>query len=178
MVYSFRGIEPKIHPTAFLTPSADVVGDVEIGANCSLWFNVTVRGDVHSIKIDDDTNVQDGSVLHVTYQQSALTIGKGVTIGHAVTLHGCTVKDYVLVGMRAVILDDAIIGEESLVGAGALVTQGMVVPPRSLVLGSPAKVVRQLKPEEIEFLHKSPENYKQYVAWYREGKFREAAHRE
>ncbi len=104
---------------------------------------------------------------------SPLSIGRNVTVGHSVTLHGCTVGDFALIGMRAVVLDDAEIGTESLVGAGALVTQGMIVPPRSLVLGSPAKVVRQLKEEEIAFLHQSPENYKQTVRWYREGAFPE-----
>lgn len=173
MIYKFRGISPKIHPSAFLTPSSDVIGDVEIGENASIWFNVTIRGDVNTIRIGEDTNVQDGSVLHVTHKTAPLEIGKGVTIGHAVTLHGCTVKDYCLIGMRAVVLDGAVIGEESFVGAGALVTQGTIVPPRSMVLGSPAKVVRPVKPEELAFLHQSPENYKQYVAWYRDGGFDE-----
>lgn len=171
MVYSFRGITPKLHPTVFKTPSADIVGDVEIGKDCSLWFNVVVRGDVHSIRIHDGTNVQDGSILHVTHKKASLTIGKNVTIGHGVILHGCTLGDFVLVGMRATIMDHAEIGEECLVGAGALVTQGTKIPPRSLVIGAPAKVARALTDEEIAFLHKSAENYKQYVKWYREGGF-------
>lgn len=171
MVYSFRGITPKLHPSVFKTPSAEIIGDVEIGADCSLWFNVVVRGDVNSIRIGEGTNVQDGSILHVTFKKAALTIGNNVTVGHSVTLHGCTVKDFVLVGMRAVIMDHAEIGEESIVGAGALVTEGTKIPPRSLVIGSPAKVARPLKDEEIAFLHKSAENYKQYVKWYRESGF-------
>ncbi|MBI2605805.1 MAG: gamma carbonic anhydrase family protein [Deltaproteobacteria bacterium] len=173
MIYEFRGIRPKIHPTVFLTPSADVIGDVEIGAEASLWFNVTVRGDVHWIRIGEGSNIQDGSVLHVTHNQSPLSIGCNVTVGHSVTLHGCTAGDFALIGMRAVVLDDAEIGAESIVGACALVTQGMKIPPRSLVLGAPAKVVRPLKDAEIAFLHQSPENYKQTVRWYREGGFPE-----
>lgn len=173
MVYSFRGKTPQIHPTVFKTPSSEIVGDVEIGANSSLWFNVVVRGDVHWIKIGHDTNVQDGSILHVTHQKSPLTIGNGVTVGHSVTLHGCTIKDYVLIGMRAVVMDDAEVGDECIIGAGALVTQGTKIPPRSLVLGSPAKVIRALNDEEIAFLHKSAENYKKYVGWYRESGFPE-----
>ena len=173
MVHSFRGIAPKIHPTAFLTPSSQVIGDVTIEADASIWFNVVVRGDVHWIKIGEGTNIQDGSILHVTHKKAPLTIGRNVTVGHMVTLHGCTIGDFALIGMRSVVMDDAVVGAESIVGAGALVTQGTHVPERSLVLGSPAKVVRPLTPEELAFLRKSAENYKQYVRWYREGGFDE-----
>lgn len=168
MVHPFRGTHPKLHPSVFLAPGCHVIGDVTIGENASIWFNVVVRGDVHWIKIGTGTNVQDGSVLHVTHQKAPLTIGSNVTIGHNATLHGCTVGDTCLLGMRCVIMDGAEVGSESIVGAGALVTEGTKIPPRSLVLGSPAKVVRALKDEEIAFLHKSAENYKQYVRWYRE----------
>lgn len=171
MVYPFRGITPKLHPTVFKTPSADIIGDVEIGADSSIWFNVVIRGDVNTIRIGHSTNVQDGSILHVTFKRAALQIGNHVTIGHSVTLHGCTINDFVLVGMRAVVMDHAEIGQECIIGAGALVTEGTKIPPRSLVLGSPAKVVRPLKDEEIAFLSKSAENYKQYVKWYRESGF-------
>lgn len=171
MVYSFRGITPKLHATVFKTPSTDIIGDVEIGPHSSLWFGVVVRGDVHSIRIGEGTNVQDGSILHVSHQKAPLTIGSNVSIGHAVMLHGCTIKDFVLIGMRATIMDHAEIGEESLVGAGALVTERAKIPPRSLVLGAPAKVVRALTDEEVAFLHQSAENYKKYVKWYREGGF-------
>jgi carbonic anhydrase/acetyltransferase-like protein (isoleucine patch superfamily) len=173
MVYSFRGITPKIHSSVFLTPSAEVIGDVEIGADSSLWFNVVVRGDVNTIRIGAGTNVQDGSILHVTYKKAALNIGNNVSIGHSVTLHGCTIKDFVLVGMRAVVMDHAEVGEECIIGAGSLVTQDTKIPPRSMVMGSPAKVVRALTDEEIKFLHQSAENYKKYVKWYRESGFKE-----
>ncbi|MEW6058378.1 MAG: gamma carbonic anhydrase family protein [Bdellovibrionota bacterium] len=171
MLYSFRGKTPTLHPSVFKTPSSEIIGDVEIGADSSLWFNVVVRGDVHSIKIGQSTNIQDGSILHVTHKKAALTIGNNVTVGHSVTLHGCTIGDFVLVGMRAVVMDGVEVGEESIIGAGALVTQGMKIPPRSLVTGAPAKVTRPLKQEEIKFLHQSAENYKQYVKWYRESGF-------
>lgn len=173
MIYEHKGVLPKIAKTAFITPSADVIGDVTIGEDCSLWFNVVVRGDVHWIKIGDGTNIQDGSILHVTHKKAPLDVRKNVTVGHSVTLHGCTIEDTVLVGMRAVIMDGAVIGSESIVGAGALVTQNTIVPPRSMVLGSPAKVVRTLKPEEIAFLHQSAENYKNYVKGFRESNFPE-----
>lgn len=171
MIYSFKGQIPKLHPTVFKTPSADIIGDVQAGAHCSFWFNVVVRGDVNWIKIGEGTNIQDGSILHVTHEKAPLLIGNNVTVGHSVTLHGCTIHDYVLVGMRAVIMDHAEIGEYSFIGAGALVTQGVKIPPRSLVLGSPAKVVRPLTEEELKFLPQSAENYKQYVEWYRQGGF-------
>ena len=173
MIYSFRGKSPEIDPTAFLTPSAEVIGHVQIARDVSVWFNVVIRGDVNSIRIGAATNIQDGCILHVTYQKAALRIGEGVTVGHSVTLHGCTIGDYVLIGMRAVIMDHAEVGSECIIGAGALVTQEMKIPPRSLVLGSPAKVVRALNDAEIAFLHQSAENYKKYVSWYREGNFPE-----
>lgn len=149
-----------------MAPGSHVIGDVEIGADCSLWFNTVVRGDVNSIRIGSSTNIQDNSVLHVTYKKAALTIGNGVTVGHSVTLHGCRIGDYVLVGMRACVMDHAEVGDECIIGAGALITQGTKIPARSLVVGAPAKVLRTLTDEEIAFLHQSAENYKLYVSWY------------
>jgi carbonic anhydrase/acetyltransferase-like protein (isoleucine patch superfamily) len=167
MVHAFRGKSPRIHPTVFQVPSAVVIGDVEIGRDASLWFNVVVRGDVNWIKIGEGTNIQDGSILHVT-KKTPLTVGNNVTVGHGVTLHGCTIRDNVLVGMRATVMDDVEIGEESLIAAGALVTPGTKVPARSLVIGSPAKVKRPLNADELALIRKGAENYKQYVTWYRE----------
>ncbi|OFZ84516.1 MAG: gamma carbonic anhydrase family protein [Bdellovibrionales bacterium RIFOXYD1_FULL_44_7] len=150
---------PKLHETAFIAPSADVIGEVEIGEQSSVWFQVVIRGDVNWVKIGARTNIQDGSVLHVTRVTNPLIIGDDVTVGHNVTLHGCKIGNKILVGMSATVLDDAEIGDECIIGAGALVTKGAKVPPRSLVLGSPAKVVRELKPEEIDFLSVSANNY-------------------
>lgn len=159
MILSYRGHWPKIHETAFVAPSADIIGDVEIGGNSSIWFQCVIRGDVHRIRIGANTNIQDHSMLHVTRLKSPLEIGNDVTIGHRVTLHGCTIGNRVLVGMGAIILDDAEIGDDCLIGAGALVTKRMKVPPKSLVLGAPAKVVRSLTPEEIQSLAISASNY-------------------
>jgi carbonic anhydrase/acetyltransferase-like protein (isoleucine patch superfamily) len=159
MILPHHGKWPSIHETAFVAPSADVIGEVTIGEQSSVWFQVVIRGDVHWIKIGDRTNIQDHSMLHVTRKRSPLTIGDDVTIGHRVTLHGCTLGSRILVGMGAIILDDAKIVDDCIVGAGALVTKGTVVPNGSLVIGSPAKVSRALTAEEIAFLKQSAQNY-------------------
>lgn len=159
MIMPHHGKWPAIHETTFIAPSADVIGEVEIGAESSVWFQCVIRGDVHSIKIGTRTNIQDHSMLHVTRKKSPLRIGDEVTVGHRVTLHGCTIANRCLIGMGAIIMDDAEIGEECIVGAGALVTQGKKFPPRSLIKGSPAVVARELTAEELAFLKKSAENY-------------------
>ena len=159
MILPFRGIWPKIHETAFVVPSADIIGDVEIGDQSSVWFQVVIRGDVNFIRIGNRTNIQDHSMLHVTRVKSPLRIGDEVTIGHRVTLHGCTLGNRILVGMGSIILDDAEIGDECLIGAGTLITQKIKIPPRSLVMGSPGKVIRPLKKQELAFLSKSAANY-------------------
>lgn len=159
MILPHHGIWPKIHETAFVAPSADVIGDVEIGAESSVWFQVVIRGDVNDIKIGARTNIQDQSCLHVTRRKAPLRIGDDVTVGHRVMLHGCTLGNRILVGMGAIVMDHAVIGDDCIVGAGALVTQGTEVPSGSLVMGSPAKVARPLKPEELAFLKQSAQNY-------------------
>lgn len=164
---SYKGISPTIDSSVFMVESSVVIGDSVIGADSSLWFNVVVRGDVNYIRIGERTNVQDNSVLHVTNNTHPLIIGSDVTIGHSVTLHGCTVGDRCLIGMGAIILDGAVIGEDSLVGAGALVTENTVIPPGSLVLGMPAKVARKLEAAEVARILKSSENYMGYVKNYR-----------
>lgn len=148
--------------------SAIVIGDVWVGAQSSLWCNAVVRGDVHYIRIGERTNVQDNCVLHVTKDTYPLVIGDDITIGHSVTLHGCTVKDRCLIGMGAIILDNAEIGEDSLVAAGALVTEGMKVPPGSLLMGVPARVVRETTAEEKARILRSAGNYIGYSDNYRE----------
>ena len=159
MILPYRGLWPKIHETAFVAPSADIIGDVEIAEHSSVWFQVVIRGDVHRIRIGKRTNIQDHSMLHVNRKNSPLHIGDEVTVGHRVTLHGCTIGNRVLVGMGAIVLDNAEVGDECIIGAGALITQRVKIPPRSLVIGSPGKVVRTLTDEEIAFLSKSAENY-------------------
>jgi carbonic anhydrase/acetyltransferase-like protein (isoleucine patch superfamily) len=171
MIIPYQGRWPKVHETAFVAPSADVIGDVEIGAQSSIWFQAVVRGDVNWIRIGDRTNVQDGSVLHVTRRLSPLRVGDEVTVGHNVTLHGCVIGKGCLIGMGAVILDDAEIGENCMVGAGSLITRKTIVPAGQLVLGAPARVVRPLKPEELAYLKESAANYvndsKNYIATVR-----------
>ncbi|HET6371424.1 MAG TPA: gamma carbonic anhydrase family protein [Nitrospiria bacterium] len=166
MIKGFSGHFPKIDPTVFIEASAQVIGDVEIGASSSVWFGAVVRGDVNYIRIGRRTSVQDGSVLHVTRLTHPLLVGNEVTVGHAVTLHGCAVKDRCLIGMGSTLLDGSVIGEESIVGAGALVPEGMIVPPRMLALGVPAKVRRGLTEEELAFLSKSAQNYVELAEIY------------
>ncbi|MDH4226157.1 MAG: gamma carbonic anhydrase family protein [Deltaproteobacteria bacterium] len=166
MLMPYKGMMPKVHETVFIEDSARVIGDVEIGEYSSVWFNAVVRGDVHYIRIGERTNVQDNSVLHVTKDTFPLIIGSEITIGHNVVLHGCTVKDRCLIGMGAIILDDAVIAEDSIVGAGALVTEGKKFPPRSLIIGSPAKAVRELTDDEVAKILKSSKNYIEYASHY------------
>lgn len=164
MILPHKGIEPKIDESCFIAPSADIIGDVEIGEGSSVWFQTVIRGDVNYIRIGKRTNVQDGTVIHVTRDKAPMKgaptiIGDDITIGHRVTLHGCTLKNRILVGMGAVILDGAVIDDDSIVAAGALVTKDKVFPPKSLIQGSPATVVRPLNEKEIAFLKISATNY-------------------
>ncbi|MBS1961369.1 MAG: gamma carbonic anhydrase family protein [Bdellovibrionales bacterium] len=168
LILPHHGKWPEIDPSAFIAPSADIIGEVKIGAESSVWFQCVVRGDVESITIGKRTNVQDLTMLHVDRRDCPLVIGDEVTVGHKVTLHGCTIGNRVLVGMDAVVMNKAVIGDDSIVAAGALVTEGKVFPPKSLIIGSPAKVSRELKPEELAFLTKSANNYvgdsREYIA--------------
>ncbi len=159
MIHSFQNKTPKIPSTVFVAPSADVIGDVEMGNDSSVWFNTVIRGDVNFIRIGERTNIQDLSMLHVTRKTHPLVIGNEVTVGHHVTLHGCTIGNRILIGMGAVILDGAQVSDDAMVGAGALITEGMTVPPFTLALGVPAKIKRTLTEEEIAFLKKSAQNY-------------------
>jgi carbonic anhydrase/acetyltransferase-like protein (isoleucine patch superfamily) len=165
----YGGQSPRIHPSAFVAAGARIIGDVEIGEESSVWFNAVIRGDVHSIRIGRETNVQDNAVLHVTEVTHPLVIGDRVTIGHMAMLHGCTVEDLSLIGIGAIVLDGAVIGTQSFIAARALVTPGVVIPPRSMVMGSPAKVVRPLRPDELEGLVESARHYVQHARAYREG---------
>ena len=161
-----RGVQPQLDQSVFLAPNAFVIGDVQIGAKSSVWFNVTIRGDVMPIRIGQEVNIQDGSVLHGTYGKFGCEIKDRATIGHQVTLHGCEIGAECLIGMGSIIMDGAKIGDQSIVGAGSLVTEGSLFPPKSLIVGSPAKLKRTLTEEEIKFLAKSADNYKLYTTWY------------
>ncbi len=173
MIYPFKGIKPSIGEKTWIAPSADVVGDVTCGSDCSIWFGSVIRGDVHYIKIGNRVSIQDLSMVHVTHYKKAdksdgnpTIIGDDVTIGHQVMLHGCTIEDACLIGMSATILDGAVIGKESIVGASALVTKNKVFPPRSLIMGSPAKVVRELNDEEVKELYASASRYVEFKNEY------------
>jgi gamma-carbonic anhydrase len=153
---------PEIHETVFLASGAKIIGNVEIGENSSVWYNTVIRGDVHYIKIGSMTNVQDCSMLHVTNGKFPLNIGNNITIGHSVTLHGCTLNDHCLIGMGAVVLDGAVIEEMSMVAAGAVVRPGFVVPSGKLAGGVPAKIIRDPTDAEKEEIKNSAERYVKY----------------
>ncbi len=159
----YEDLQPKIADDVFLAPGVKIIGDVEIGKGSSVWYNSVLRGDVHYIKIGEMTNVQDMSMLHVTNGKYPLNIGNKVTIGHSVKLHGCTLQDLCLVGIGAIVLDGAVVEEKSIVAAGAVVRPGFVVPSGKLVAGVPAKVIRDLTPEEMDEFEKSAERYKKYT---------------
>ncbi len=168
MIRPFRGKHPQIHPTAFIEESAQIIGDVHIDAESSVWFGAVVRGDVFHIRIGARTNVQDGTVIHVSNGTHATILEDEVTVGHNVTLHGCHVERGSLVGIGSIVLDGARIGAESLIAAGALVSPGTVIPPRSLVMGVPARVKRPLTDEEAAGLAQFWQNYIEYTKQYKE----------
>jgi carbonic anhydrase/acetyltransferase-like protein (isoleucine patch superfamily) len=166
MIRPFKGIWPKLGERVFVDVSAQVIGDVELGDHASVWMNAVVRGDVHSIRIGAYTNIQDNCVVHVFKEQHATVIADHVTVGHSATIHGCRIGSYCLIGMGATVLNEAEIGEESIIAAGTLVPEGMVIPPRSLVMGLPAKVRRQVTEEEREGLRRYASNYFEYKETY------------
>jgi carbonic anhydrase/acetyltransferase-like protein (isoleucine patch superfamily) len=173
VILPFKKWTPKIHRSAWVAPSADIIGNVKIGKDSSIWFGVVIRGDVHKIRIGKRTSIQDLSMLHVThYKKEDMSdghptiIGNDVTIGHKVMLHGCTIEDGCLIGMNATILDGAVIGEGSIVGAHSLVTSNKVFPPNSLIMGSPAKVVKTLTKEESKNLIEHAARYVEFKNEY------------
>lgn len=167
-VYELEGVAPQIAESAWIADSAQVMGDVQLGADASVWFGTVVRGDTAHITIGEGTNVQDASVLHAD-EGMPLTIGRHVTVGHQVMLHGCTIGDESLIGIGAIVLNGAKIGKNCLVGAGALVTEGKEFPDGSMIIGSPARMVRQLTPEQIEGLRRSAQHYIHNARRFRAG---------
>jgi gamma-carbonic anhydrase len=161
-LFQYGNLYPKIHKTVFLASGVKIVGDVVIGENSSIWYNVVIRGDVNYVKIGEMTNIQDLSMLHVTNGKYPLNIGNKVTVGHSVKLHGCTLKDLCLIGIGAIVLDGAIVEENSIVAAGSVVKPNFKVPSGKLVAGVPAKVVRDLTHEETIDLEQSAIRYKKY----------------
>ena len=162
MLRTFRGIVPTVDPSAYLDQSAQVIGDVQIGPESSVWMNVVIRGDANAIRIGARTNVQDGTVVHVQAGTHPTTIGDEVTIGHGAIVHGCTVEDRCLIGMGAILLNGVSVGTESIVAAGSLLPENFQVPPRSLVMGSPATVRRSLVDAEVGRIRRFAENYVAY----------------
>ena len=169
MIQKFKKWTPKVKKSAWIASSADLIGNVKLGKDSSIWFGCVVRGDVNKIRIGKRTNIQDLSMIHVTHREpaanmkgNATIIGDDVTIGHKVMLHGCTIKNKCLIGMSATILDGAVIGEGSIVGANSLVTANKIFPPRSLIMGSPAKIVKTLSKKEVKALKKHAGLYVDY----------------
>ena len=170
MLRPFRGVSPRIHPTAFIDDSAQVIGDVDIGEESSVWMCAVVRGDVNAIRVGRRTNIQDGAVVHVMSATHPTTIGDNVTIGHGAIVHGCTIESQCLIGMGAILLNGAHVGSGSIVAAGALVVENMKVPPKSLVMGSPGKVKRLLTHAEIAEIQTYADRYVAYQREYRSAK--------
>jgi len=166
-VYRLGERVPSIHPTAWVAPSADLIGLVELAENSSVWFNAALRGDNEPIVLGANSNIQEGSVLH-TDPGSPLIIGQWVTVGHQAMLHGCTIGDGSLIGMQAIVLNGAKIGRECLIGAGALIGEGKEIPDRSVVLGSPGRVVRQLTDEQVAQIRAGVATYVERARYYRE----------
>jgi len=168
LILPFGDKSPVLGPDVFVAPSASIVGDVTLGARVSIWYACVLRGDVHSITVGDDSNVQDGVVIHGTLGEWPVVIGRRVSIGHSAAIHGCVLEDDVLIGIGARVLDGARIGAGSLVAAGAVVREGTIVPPRSLVAGVPAVVKRELTEREIEVVRRTPGRYHDLARAHRE----------
>ncbi|HUG44562.1 MAG TPA: gamma carbonic anhydrase family protein [Acidobacteriota bacterium] len=167
MIQPFLGVGPSFDETNYIAPSADLIGNVQLGAYSSIWFHATLRGDVNWIRIGRSSNVQDNAVVHVTRGEAPTCIGDFVTIAHGAVVHGCAIEDNVLIGMGAVVLDHASVGKDCIIGARALITPRTIIPPESLVLGSPARVVRKLTEQEIRDIRRHAEHYLEYAAIYR-----------
>lgn len=166
-LYSFKGVEPLIHSSCYIAPGAQIIGKVELAENTSIWHNSVLRGDVNTIIVGKNTNIQDLSMLHIT-EKHPLIIEENVTIGHSVTLHSCLIKKNSLIGMGSTILDDAEIGEYSIVAAGSVVTPGKQFPPKSMIMGAPAKVVRALTEKELDMLDHHYLSYIKYASEFKD----------
>ena len=168
MLRPYRSATPRVHERAYIDESAQVIGDVEIGEDSSIWMNVVLRGDVNRIRIGRRTNIQDGSVVHVMKGTHPTTVGDNVTVGHAAIVHGCTIHDRCLVGMGAILLNGAEIGAESIVAAGTLIAEGTKIPPRSLVMGTPGRVRRELTDDEVKGIQTYADRYVEYAREYKD----------
>jgi gamma-carbonic anhydrase len=169
LIKSVRGFTPKIGDNCYLAETATIIGNVTIGDNCSIWFNTVLRGDVHYIKIGNLVNIQDGAIVHATFEKSPTNIGNSVSIAHGAIIHGCTILDNVLIGMGAIVMDDAVVEGNSIIAAGAVVTQGTIVKSGSVYAGSPAKLIKEISPELLEGqINRIANSYLMYAGWYKE----------
>ena len=162
-----KGIEPAWGENCFIAPNATIVGDVHMGNNCSVWFNAVIRGDVNTITIGNDTNIQDGAVIHATYLKAATFIGNRVSIGHNAIVHGCVLKDHVLVGMGAIVMDNVIVEEYTIIAAGSVVLENTLCESGYIYAGIPAKRIKPITEEQRALLNKLPDNYIMYSDWFR-----------
>jgi carbonic anhydrase/acetyltransferase-like protein (isoleucine patch superfamily) len=167
MIHAYKGVVPKVHPSVFIGASADVIGDVELAEESSVWFNTVVRGDVNYIRVGRGSNLQDGTVIHVNRKGNPTILEEYVTVGHAARLHGCHIKSHCLIGIGAVVLDGAVLEEECLVAAGAVVSPGTKVPRGSVLMGTPARVKRQVTEADLDLIRRSAKNYIALAAEYK-----------
>src|ERR1700748_3228474 len=169
VILPVKGVSPQIPEDCFVAPNATIVGDVEMGSQCSVWFNAVVRGDVNSIRMGSKVNIQDGACIHCTYEKTKVILGNNVSIGHNAIVHGCTVEDNVLIGMGAIVMDNVHIGANSLIAAGAVVLEGTKVPPGSIFAGVPAKKVKDISQELLQGeVARIANNYVMYSSWFKE----------
>ena len=166
MIKQFGSNNPQLGRDVYISESAAVIGDVILGNEVNIWFGAVLRGDMHYIRVGSYSNIQDNAVVHVTTAVSPTTIGKNVTVGHGAIIHGCTIEDNCMIGMGSVVMDDAVVGEGSLIGAGALVSPNMEIPPKSLVVGMPGKVVRKVSAQEYQMIMDRPQEYIDLAAKY------------
>lgn len=169
LILPVRGIKPQFGKNCYLADNATVVGEVKMGDNCSVWFNAVVRGDVNSITIGDNTNIQDGAIIHCTYKKARVVIGNNVSIAHNAVVHGCTIEDNVLIGMNAVVMDDAIVQSGAIVAAGAVVLANTIVEAGNIYAGAPAKKIKPVGNELQSVFERTAQNYIKYARWFTEG---------
>ncbi|MBK6978099.1 MAG: gamma carbonic anhydrase family protein [Cytophagaceae bacterium] len=159
---------PQYGENCWFAPNATLVGDIKMGNDCTVWFNAVVRGDVNSIIMGNRVNIQDGAIIHCTYQKTVTTIGNNVSIAHNAIVHGCTIEDEVLIGMGAIVMDGAVIGKNSIIGAGAIITQNTIVPPGTIWAGNPAKYIKDVSKDLGEVFMRTANNYVMYSEWFRD----------
>lgn len=168
LIKSLRGYDPKFGENCFFAENATIIGNVTMGNDCSIWFNAVIRGDVHYIKMGNKVNVQDCAVIHATYEKSPTNIGNSVSIAHSAIVHGCTIHDNVLIGMGAIVMDDAVIESNSIIAAGSVVTQGTHVKSGSVYAGAPAKLIKEISPDLLEGqINRIANSYLKYSGWYK-----------